>query len=326
MLGDFFRRALQILAIAAVGSVIYLNILSVPAGHIVFLKRATGSSSSTAELHSYVSGYAFVPTLFVPGRWRRYQLEIAPRLQEVRVRLPLRYSAYLRLNDLFYVHLRVRIEGEIDQAQATAALAALQMRPTERDRFIEESVQFLAAEYFINLNTDERQLERLKIQLTSFFGGDNLPELQKRLDAQLRAPWYRLKSVELREIHVPDSEIYAAQTRNLEQVAAADRRALLTQIEKEAELSVERKRNMEDLAKAEKMSALMAENPAILEYYKIEKIASRAGQVILDASTHGTEKRLSILSPNEKESARGRNGNEDKNEAGGEIGGAQRQR
>jgi hypothetical protein len=326
MLGDFFRRALQILAIASVGTVLYLDILSVPTGHLVFLQRATGSAATTAELHAYQSGYTFVPTLFVPGRWRKYQLETAPRLQEIRVRLPLRYSAYLRLNDLFYVHLRLRIEGEIDVSQAQAALVALQMRPTERDRFIEESLQFLAAEYFINLNTDERQLERLKIQLTSFFSSANLPELQKRLDDQLRVPWYRLKKIELREIHVPDSQIYAAQTRNLEQVAAADRRALLLQIEKEAELSVERKRNMEELSKAEKMSALMAENPALLEYYKIEKIASRAGQVILDASAHGTEKRISIIPSNEKESARGRNGNEDKNEAGGEIGGAQGQR
>ncbi|MFZ5630419.1 MAG: hypothetical protein ACOY5B_14910 [Spirochaetota bacterium] len=326
MLGDFFRRALQILAIASVGSVLYLDILSVPTGHLVFLQRASGSATSAAELQAYASGYTFVPTLFVPGRWRKFQLETAPRLQEIKIRLPLRYSAYLRLNDLFYVHLRLRIEGEIDPAHATAALAALQMRPTERDRFVEESMQFLAAEYFINVNTDERQLERLKIQLTAFFSGANLPELQKRLDAQLRTPWYRLKNAELREIHVPDSEIYAAQTRNLEQVAAADRRALLTQIEKEAELSVERKRNMEELAKAEKMSALMAENPALLEYYKIEKIAARAGQVILDATSHGTDKRISIIPSNEKESARGRNGNEDKSEAGGEIGGAQRQR
>jgi hypothetical protein len=326
MLGDFFRRALQILAIASVGSVLYLDILAVPAGNLVFLQRITGASSSVAELQVYTPGYNFVPTLFVPGRWRRYQLETAPRLQEVRLKLPLRYSAYLRLNDLFYVHLRLRVEGEIDATLAPAALAALQMRPTERDRFVDESIQFLAAEYFINLNTDERQLQKLKIQLTSFFSSANLAEIQKRLDAQLRTPWYRLRSVELREIHVPDSEIYAAQTRNLDQVAAADRRALLTQIEKEAELSVERKRNMEELAKAEKMSALMAENPALLEYYKIEKIASRAGQVILDASGHSSEKRFSILTPNEKESARGRNGNEDKSESGGEIGGAQRQR
>ncbi|GAB4433855.1 MAG: hypothetical protein OHK0011_16940 [Turneriella sp.] len=83
---------------------------------------------------------------------------------------------------------------------------------------------------------------------------------------------------------------------------------------------------MEELAKAEKMSALMAENPALLEYYKIEKIAARAGQVILDASSQGADKRRAILPSNDKESARGRNGNEDKNEAGGEIGGAQRQR
>jgi hypothetical protein len=326
MLGDFFRRALQILAIASVSSVFYLDILSVPAGHIVFLQRVTGSSPADKDLEAFSPGFHFVPTLFVPGRWRRYQLETALRVQEVRVRLPLRYSAYLRLSDLFYVHLRLRIEGKIDVTHAAAALAALQMRPTERDPFIAESIQFLIAEYFVNLNTDERRLDKLKIQLSAFFAAANLPELQKRLDAQLRIPWYRLAKVELREIHVPDSEIYAAQTRNLNEVAAADRRALLTQIEKEAELAVERKRNLEDLAKAEKMAALMAENPALLEYYKIEKIASRAGQVILDATGQSTDKRFSILAPNEKESTRGRNANEDKNEAGGEIGRPQRQR
>jgi hypothetical protein len=326
MLGDFFRRALQILAIASLSTVLYLDILSVPTGHLVFLQRVTGSAATRAELLVYRPGFTFVPTLFVPGRWRKYQLETAPRLQEIRVRLPLRYSAYLRLNDLFYVHLRLRIEGEIDEAYAEAALRALQMRPTERDRFVEETLQLLAAEYFLNLNTDERQLERLKVQLASVFSSANLSELQKRLDAQLQVPWYRLRQMELREIHVPDSEIYAAQTRNLEQVAAADRRALLFQIEKEAELSVERKRNMEELAKAEKMAALIAENPALLEYYKIEKIASRAGQVILDASAHGTDKRISIIPSNEKETARGRNGNEDNNEAGGEIGRVPKQR
>lgn len=323
MLGDFFRRLLQILAIASLATVFYLNILSVPRGSVVFLQRIAGSASD-GELMTYTPGYHFVSTLFVPGRWRRYRLETTLKQQEFRIKLPLRYSAYLRLNDLFYVQLRLRIEGEIDSAQAQDALRALNWLPTERDQFIEESIRLLIADYFVNLKTDERQLEKLKVELTSFLRSSNLAEVQRRLDSQLHIPWYRLKSLELREIYVPDSDMYLAQTRNLGEVAAADRKALLMQIEREAELALERKRNMEELAKAEKMAALIQENPALLEYYKIEKIAPRAGQVILDASGKTPDRRSTILIPNEKE--RGRDGNENKNEAGGEIGPAQKQR
>lgn len=323
MLGDFFRRSLQILAIASLGTVLYLNILSVPRGSVVFLQRVVGSAPE-GELIAYTPGYSFVGTLFVPGRWRRYRLDVAPRQQELKVKLPLRYSAYLRLNDLFYVQLRLRIEGQIDPAYAAEALRALNWQPTERDSFIEESLRLLIADYFVNLKVDERQLEKLKVDLVAFLNPANLPELQRRLDNQLRTPWYRLQNIDLREIHVPDSEIYLAQTRNLAEVAAADRKALLLQIEKEAELALERKRNIEELSKAEKMAALIQENPSLLEYYKIEKIAPRAGQVILDAAGKLPDKRTIISIPSERE--RGRDGNEDKNEAGGEIGTAQKKR
>lgn len=323
MMGDFFRRSFQILALASVGTVVYLNVVSVPTGSLVFLQSTVaGGGINNTGVYQYDPGVAFVPTLFVPGRWRRYQLETAPRTQEIRIKLPLRYSAYLRLNDLFYVQLRLRIEGEIVPAEGFAALKALQYRPTDRDKLVEENLQFLAAEYFLAVNNDERALEKLKVQLTAFFANNNLGELQKRLDTQLRSSWYRLTNVELREIYVPDSEVYAAQTRNLDQVATADRHALLTQIEKESELAIERKRNLEDLAKAEKMSALIAENPDIIEYYKIEKIAPRAGQVILDASAAQRGK-TKTHTQNQNQATRGRDGSENKGEAGGEIGGAE---
>lgn len=321
MLGDFFRRSLQILAIASVGTVLYLNTLAVPTGFLVFLQARMGGGPDNSGLYQYPPGYSFVWTLFVPGRWRRFVLETGPRTQEIRIKIPLRYSAYLRLNDLFYIQARLRLETEIDSALGREALKALQMRPTDRDRFVEESVQYLAADYFLNLNADERQLEKLKAQLADFFSNTNLPELQKRLDAQLRSSWLRLRSVDVRELYVPDSQVYGAQTRNLEEVANADRRALLTQIEKESELALERKRNMEELAKAEKMGALISENPAILDYYKIEKIAPRAGQVILDASGSGGRKRSTHTAPNEKDGIRGRDGSEDKDETGGALGG-----
>ncbi len=320
MFADFFRRAFQILALASVVTVAYLNILSVPPGHVTFLQSqfATGGLENRG-FFLYEPGMTFVPTLFVPYRFRKYQLETQPKVQEIKIRLPLKYSAYLRLGDLFYVQLKLRIEGEIPPADTFAALKALQMKPTERDKFIEEQLQFLASEYFIAINSDEKNLEKIKTAITGFFNNSNLAELQKRLDAQLRSSWYKLKAVELRDLYVPDSQIYAAQTKNLDQVAAADRQALLTQIEKEADLALDRKRNHEDIAKAERMGALITENPEILEYYKIEKIAPRAGSVILDASG-GPKRNMTIQT--DKKPARGRDG-KGENTDGGEIGRAE---
>ncbi|MBN8221502.1 MAG: hypothetical protein J0L53_11300 [Spirochaetes bacterium] len=301
-------------------TVLYLNLLQVPSGHMTFLQsQVAGGGLENRGFFPYEQGITFVPTLFVPYRWRKYQLEIQSKVQEIKIKLPLRYSAYLRLNDLFYVQMKLKIEGEIPATEAFAALKALQLKPVERDKFIEDQLQFLAAEYFIDINSDEKNLEKVKTQLTGFFNNNNLAELQKRLDAQLRAPWFKLKSIELRDLYVPDSQIYAAQTKNLDQVAAADRRALLVQIEKEADLALERKRNHEDLAKAERMGALVAENPDILEYYKIEKIAPRAGNVILDAAG-GQKRNLTIQS--DKKPARGRDG-KGENSDGGEIGRAE---
>jgi len=224
----------------------------------------------------------------------------------------------LRMNDLFYVQARLRVEAEITRTDAFSALKALEYRPTERDKFIEEQLQFLAAEYFLDIAGEERALATVKTRLAQFFANINLAEIQARLDRQLKGNWLKLRTVDLRDLYVPDNELYAAQTRNLGEVAAADRRALLTQIEREADLALERKRNLEELTKAEKMSALIAENPDLIEYYKIEKIAPRAGQVILDASGRGSTLNKSEL-PNKAK--RGRDGNsENKSETGGEIG------
>lgn len=321
MLGDFVRRSFQILSIAAVGTVIYLDLLTVPSGHAVFLEPS--GAAATAE-KAYAPGVYFIPTLFVPGRWRKYQIETMPRIQDIRIKLPLRYSAYLRLNDLFYVQIHLKAEGEILPQEAWMALKALQFRPLDRDKFIEEHMQFLAAEYFTDANTDETRLEKLKGDLAQFFANSNLAEIQKRLNTILRGNWFRLNRVELRSLYVPDSQIYAAQSKNLGEVAAADRRALITQIEKEAELALERKRNLEDITKAEKMGALIAENPDLLEYYKIDKIAPRAGNVILDASGNRARRSEIVINQNpDKKSLRGKDGkakNSDDQSDGGEIG------
>lgn len=325
MFGDFFRRAFQILALASVVTVLYLNFLSVPPGSVAFLQsQVAGGGLDNRGFFPYEPGITFVPTLFVPQRWRKYQLEVAPRVQEIRIRLPLRYSAYLRLSDLFFVQLKLRVEGEILVAESFAALKALQFRPGDRDKVIEDQVQFLASEYMLELNPDEKNLERLKNSLRTFFANNNLPAIQQRLDRQMRSSWYKLISVELRDIYVPDTQIYDAQTRNLDQVAAADRRALLAQIEKEADLAIERKRNLEDLSKAEKMAALISDHPDILEYYKIEKIAPRAGNVILDAASRSVRRGDIVINPaQEKKSTRGKDGKAENNNEGGEIGRAE---
>ena len=319
MFGDFFRRSFQILTLAAVSTVIYQNVLLVPGGHVTFLQaQYSDAGIEGTGFYQHNAGITFVPSLFVPGRFRRYDLQVSPRVQEVKLKLPLRYSAYLRMSDLFYVQARLRVEAEITRSDAFTALKALEYRPTERDKFIEEQLQFLAGEYFLDVVGDERALGTVKARLAQFFNNTNLAEIQARLDRQLKGNWLRLKTVDLRELYVPDNELYAAQTRNLGEVAAADRRALLTQIEREAELALERKRNLEELGKAEKMSALITENPDVIEYYKIEKIAPRAGQVILDASGRGSSALKGEL-PNKKR--RGTDGNsENKGETGGEIG------
>lgn len=323
MLGDAFRRAFQILTLAAIATVVYQDVLLVPGGHTTFLQAQYSESGIEGTgFHQFTPGVAFVPTLFVPSRWRRYDLQVAPHVQEIVVKLPLRFSAYLRMSDLFYVQARLRLEGEIERNEAFAALKALEYRPTDREKFIAEQLQFLAAEYFLEIAGDERTLGVVKTRLAQFFTNTNLAEIQKRLDRQLKGTWFKMRFIELRDLYVPDNELYAAQTRNLAEVAAADRRALLTQIERDADLAIDRKRNLEELNKAEKMGALISENPDLLEYYKIEKIAPRAGQVILDASARGRSGGDGGRSTETLNKAkRGRDGNNEKQgEAGGEIG------
>lgn len=283
MFTDFFRRTLQVFTIGLVGTVLYLNLLLVPRGHVVFLDFLAGEGSS--DLYAYPAGTHFVPTLFVPNRWRRFNLDVSSQVQDIRIKIPLKYSAYLRLGDLFYIQLRLKIEGEIPAVHAQAALKALALRPHDRDKTIEEEFSFLVVEFLLGKKDDEQNLEQTKTELRRFFAANNLGDLQARLNTQLKTPWFELKRVELKEISLPDTQIYLAQTRNLAEVAQADRRQLLKQIEKDGELAIERKRNLEDMAKAERMAGLIADHPDILEYYKIEKIAARAGSVILDASS-----------------------------------------
>jgi len=317
---DFFRRLLQVFTIGLIATVLYLNILNVPRGHVVFLDKS--GSESSGDLVQFESGTHFVPTLFVPGRWRRFSLDRGVHLQDIHLKLPLKYSAYLRLSDYFYIKLRLKIEGEIPPAQARVALAALGARPLDRDKIVEEEILYLASEFLLEKKIDEQNLDLIKTELGRFFAASNLANLQGRLNIQLKIPWYTLRRAELKEIHVPETQVYLAQTRNLGEVAATDRRSLLKQIEKDSDLALERKRNLEDLSKAEKMSALLAENPDLLEYYKIEKIAPRAGSVILDASSRGRKAELIINPTQSKDQKRGIDGKGEKDgdEAGGEIG------
>lgn len=318
MIGDFFRRLLQILALSSVATVIYLNTLSVGSGSVVLLQSVSQIGDDNQGLEVLKPGIRFIPTLFVPGRWRLYRLDITPHVQEISIKLPLRYSAYLRLQDFFYVQLRLRVEGEVRAQEAIHALQAFRFSPTDRDKVVEENLQFLASEYFLSVNTNEAELEKLANTLKLYFVTANLPALQERLDKQLRSPWYKLTHIELKEISVPDSALYAAQIRNLDEVALADRRALLSQIEKESALALERKRNLEEISKAEKMAALIAENPYLLEYYKIEKLAPNAGKVVL-----GFPEKSEQNPQGRPPGSRGKNGNESKNEVGGEIIGAE---
>jgi hypothetical protein len=325
LFGDFFRRAFQILALASIATVIYLDILAVPGGAVTFLKsKVAGGGIENRGIYAYTSGLSLVPTLFVPNRWSKYQLDISPHRQDIQLKLPLRYSRYLRLNDLFYAQVRLKIEGEIPEASGYAALKAMQYLPGDRDKLIEESIRFIIADYFIEINADERNLEKTKNQLQLFLAPANLPELQRRLESVLRISWYKFNTLELSEIYMPDSQLYAAQTQNLGQVAAADRASLLRQIDKETELALQRKRNLEDLAKAEKMGVLIQENPDILEYYKIEKLIPNAGNVVIDSRAASSRTEI-IQSLVRKKPKRGQDGKGEKDdEAGGEIGGPER--
>ncbi|MBV6494260.1 MAG: hypothetical protein LDLANPLL_02291 [Turneriella sp.] len=318
MVTDFFRRLIQIIAIASIAAVLYFNFLSVPSGYTAFLVSQVSSEGGLENrgVYQYGSGVTFVPTLFVPNRWQKFQIETRTKVQEIKIKLPLRYSAYLRLNDLFYVQLKIKIDGKIPENEAYNAIKALAWKPTEREKYIEEQFHLLASEFFMEVKEDEKNLERAKAQLITFFNRTNLAEVQKRLQTQLNSTWFTLQDIELKEIYVPDSALYAAQIRDLGDVAKADRAALLAQISKEADLALERKRNLEEIAKAERMGEMIRENPAILEYYKIEKIAPRAGSVILDvASGLKGEKNL----PLDFKTKRGLDGKSENSE-GGEIG------
>ncbi|HRP69667.1 MAG TPA: hypothetical protein PLY93_09065 [Turneriella sp.] len=320
MITDFFRRLLQITALAAVVTVVYLDFIFVPKGYTTFLIAPTTTGGIDNQgVFQYAEGTNFVPTLFVPYRFQRYQLETQSKIQEIDVKLPLRYSAYLRLNDLFYVQLKIRIEGFISEKGAYAALKALQYKPTDRDKFIEKQLALVVAEYLLDIKGDEKNLEKTKITLAAFLSPTNKGEIQSRLNRQINDSWFTLTSVELKEIYMPDSALYAAQIRNLDEVATADRAALLSQISKEAELALERKRNLEDITKAEKMGALIHENPYILDYYKIEKIAPRAGNVMLDVTSNARHERPT---PADLKDKRGRDG-KNENSEGGEIGRAE---
>ena len=95
-----------------------------------------------------------------------------------------------------------------------------------------------------------------------------------------------IKNIDLIELKIPERNLYLAQTQNIAEVMQAERKALLNQIEAESALAIDRKKNIEDLRKAEKISELIKENPQIIEYYKVEKLAGKAGTFILDASSN----------------------------------------
>jgi len=282
-MNDFFRRVLQLTALTSVVSVLFLNTFAVPRGRSVFLQ-----SASTGWIDKpLTSGYHFLWSGFVPGLWKKYYLETGSKLQEIRLKLPLQYSEFLRLSDAYFVQVTIHLESEIAEPAAWEFLKSLDYKPEGREAFISERLRWTIEEFFSEIYKSDNDLAKLKAEFSAFFQSTARENFQSRLNRFTGSQkMIVVKNIDLTELKIPERNLYLSQTQNITEVMQAERKALLHQIEADSTLAIERKRNLEDLRKAEKISELIKENPQIIEYYKVEKLAGKAGTFILDTSSN----------------------------------------
>ncbi|RME89530.1 MAG: hypothetical protein D6767_08315 [Candidatus Hydrogenedentota bacterium] len=262
-------------------ALMWQNIVTVPYGHLGFLKDRTAGWQDTP----LSAGTHWLWTGFVPEKWKLFLLKKQEPPLRIKIKLPLRYTKLLKLGDDYYTKIRFDCRYKISPSHFPLLLETVQYDPEKiREIFIERLKILIELKYY-EIYQNDFMLDNLAVRLRQYLGNEtNSPLLQ---DYQKNFPdnditFQKIYGV---KIYVPDAGLYRARTADLTPVLLAQRQSLVKQIEADAKAYQIRILGQAEMQKASKMKDLIDQNPKILEYYKIEKMNPKADVWILSEGT-----------------------------------------
>lgn len=279
-----FLRSFSFLAvISAFSAIVYFNVYTVKADHIGLLKEQTlGYQKQILE-----PGYHWLWTGFIPQKWTLLTINTRPPVLRVNYEQSLRYSEYLNLSDTFNVKLSLDIRYILPRERIFELMNLLDHRSSDINVFIEERIQTQLDRLFYEIYRTENDINRIRPEITQYF------QVTDPADSPFVNDWQRLfthngsllvnlEKWNLRDIYVPDPVVYREQTRNINRIFEARRRAAVAKIYSEADVYHKKLQNQAELSKSREYSELLRNNPSILDYLKIERLNPEADVILYD--------------------------------------------
>ncbi len=290
---SFYINLLQFffssLFFACIISMVYSNILVVPDGHVGFLKERTYGWAKD----SLKPGYHWIWTAFIPLKWSFYLIDTTPPVVHINFKMPLRYTKYLELSNVFRTQIEIKVQYHLNQKSIIKLIKSLNENIDMLEPYIKEKINiFLKVKYF-EFYKSSIDIPLLKIKLTKYINSNSQTDSFTSDWRKIFTPYgIELIKFDLLRVYVPDYSLYQAQIQNLDQFLDARRQALLKSIDAETNIYILKLRHQAELEKAKTVLELLNKNPDILEYLKYQELNPKTSIIRIESEKGSSFKTL----------------------------------
>ena len=274
MLYSLTRLFFILFTFAAIITSATQNVITVPEGHLGILKERTGGFKKPF----LKPGFHWRWAAFVPEKYTIYLIKLNPDAVSIHFNQGLKYAKILGLSDL----LSVKIELEIEYSLS--------------EEIIDQLLSQFSEDIFDWSNIIKRRTElMLEAKFTELYqGSSDLTGLHKKfydyIQKEFKSDWatafaaekITLTKVRLKNIDVPEKEIYENQIKNIKEVFGAKRKVMINKILAESEIYTQSRLDQTSLEKAKEFASLIEANPKILEFIKIDKLHPKVKVMLLE--------------------------------------------
>ncbi|MDH5719087.1 MAG: hypothetical protein OEZ13_00560 [Spirochaetia bacterium] len=250
-------------------------------------------------------GYHWISTGFIPEKWKLYLVDLSPPAITVDYSKGLKYSGYLKLSEAFNLQISLRVKYTINQESSYQLLEYLEGDIASLSERIREKIKILLDFKFYEFYKEQTDIPVLRVKFLDYLTA-NREENSFSADFKniFSHEKINLIKIDVLKTYVPDEDIYAEQIKNIGELFKARREASINKIFNESAVEKIRFENEAAVEKARKISELIKENPAILDYLKFEEINKNTKVVYIDGESKksNVNRSLGVSSSNEASS------------------------
>lgn len=276
MITGFFKNLFQILALACVLTVLYLNVIIVPESHAgVLVEKTSGIQKPLLK-----PGYHWNWTGFVPFKWNLYNINLNPPVEKIHIKQPLRYGRYLEDADIFSINLHINIKYQLKEDSVYFFWNFLNKKIPDYKNYIHDRVR-LMVELFLNESyRREEDVAYLNAFLRKYISNEG--RFKQDWDAIFKDEYVELIQFEIAGIQIPEAAVYFENIKNIDKIFQARREATVKRLLAEASVYEKNLMDQAELEKTEKFGEIMKKYPDIIKYYQIEKLNPKANIFIVN--------------------------------------------